>query len=88
MKMKKREIDAVFILILLASAFLNMYNIWNDDTVNPYYTAAVTSMLQSFHNFFYASFDAAGFITVDKPPVTYQIQTISALIFGMHGWSV
>ncbi|GFR53908.1 mannosyltransferase [Bacillus sp. CN2] len=87
-KMKKREIDAVLILILLASAFLNMYNIWNDDTVNPYYTAAVTSMLQSFHNFFYASFDAAGFITVDKPPVTYQIQTISALIFGMHGWSV
>lgn len=86
--MKKREIDAVLILILLASAFLNMYNIWNDDTVNPYYTAAVTSMLQSFHNFFYASFDAAGFITVDKPPVTYQIQTISALIFGMHGWSV
>ncbi|MEQ5998308.1 glycosyltransferase family 39 protein [Bacillus amyloliquefaciens] len=88
MKMKKHEIDAVLILILLASAFLNMYNIWNDDTVNPYYTAAVTSMLQSFHNFFYASFDAAGFITVDKPPVTYQIQTISALIFGMHGWSV
>ncbi|MGY4714272.1 ArnT family glycosyltransferase [Bacillus amyloliquefaciens] len=88
MKMKKREIDAVLILILLASAFLNMYNIWNDDTVNPYYTAAVTSMLQSFHNFFYASFDAAGFITVDKPPVTYQIQTISALILGMHGWSV
>ncbi|MCG0588793.1 ArnT family glycosyltransferase [Bacillus velezensis] len=88
MKMKKREIDAVLILILLASAFLNMYNIWNDDTVNPYYTAAVTSMLQSFHNFFYASFDAAGFITVDKPPVTYQVQTISALIFGMHGWSV
>lgn len=86
--MKKREIDAVLILILLVSAFLNMYNIWNDDTVNPYYTAAVTSMLQSFHNFFYASFDAAGFITVDKPPVTYQIQTISALIFGMHGWSV
>ncbi|WP_251034541.1 glycosyltransferase family 39 protein [Pseudomonas sp. ISL-88] len=86
--MKKREMDAVLIIILLASAFLNMYNIWNDDTVNPYYTAAVTSMLQSFHNFFYASFDAAGFITVDKPPVTYQIQTISALIFGMHGWSV
>jgi len=85
---KKRELDIVLILILLVSAFLNIYNIWKDDTVNPYYTAAVTSMMQSFHNFFYASFDAAGFITVDKPPVTYQIQTISALIFGMHGWSV
>ncbi|NTU27979.1 glycosyltransferase family 39 protein [Bacillus tequilensis] len=88
MEKKKRELDIVLILILLASAFLNIYNIWKDDTVNPYYTAAVTSMMQSFHNFFYASFDAAGFITVDKPPVTYQIQTISALIFGMHGWSV
>ncbi|MHA7766203.1 glycosyltransferase family 39 protein [Bacillus atrophaeus] len=88
MKMKKREIDIFLILILLASAFLNMYNIWNDDTVNPYYTAAVTSMMQSFHNFFYASFDASGFITVDKPPITFQLQTISALIFGMHGWSV
>ncbi|PRS07632.1 mannosyltransferase [Bacillus atrophaeus] len=88
MKMKKREIDIFLILILLASAFLNMYNIWNDDTVNPYYTAAVTSMMQSFHNFFYASFDAAGFITVDKPPITFQLQTISALIFGMHGWSI
>ncbi|MCY8868020.1 glycosyltransferase family 39 protein [Bacillus inaquosorum] len=88
MEKKKRELDIFLILILLASAFLNIYNIWKDDTVNPYYTAAVTSMMQSFHNFFYASFDAAGFITVDKPPVTYQIQTISALIFGMHGWSV
>lgn len=88
MEKKKRELDIVLILILLVSAFLNIYNIWKDDTVNPYYTAAVTSMMQSFHNFFYASFDAAGFITVDKPPVTYQIQTISALIFGMHGWSV
>ncbi|MCY8464842.1 glycosyltransferase family 39 protein [Bacillus atrophaeus] len=88
MKMKKHEIDIFLILILLASAFLNMYNIWNDDTVNPYYTAAVTSMMQSFHNFFYASFDAAGFITVDKPPITFQLQTISVLIFGMHGWSV
>ncbi|MGQ9007044.1 glycosyltransferase family 39 protein [Bacillus stercoris] len=88
MEKKKRELDIVLILILLVSAFLNIYNIWKDDTVNPYYTAAVTSMMQSFHNFFYASFDAAGFITVDKPPVTYQIQTISALIFDMHGWSV
>ncbi|MEC1292191.1 glycosyltransferase family 39 protein [Bacillus mojavensis] len=88
MEKKKRELDIFLILILLASAFLNIYNIWNDDTVNPYYTASVTSMMQSFHNFFYASFDAAGFITVDKPPITFQIQTISALIFGMHGWSV
>jgi 4-amino-4-deoxy-L-arabinose transferase-like glycosyltransferase len=45
-------------------------------------------MLQSFHNFFYASFDSCGFVTVDKPPVTFWIQTIFAKILGFHGWSV
>lgn len=45
-------------------------------------------MTQSFHNFFYASFDPSGFVTVDKPPVVLWIQTIFALIFGVHTWSV
>lgn len=72
----------------LLSAFLNIYNIWNNPYANSYYTAAVTSMLQSWHNFFFASFDPAGFITVDKPPVTFWVQTIFAYIFGVHGWSV
>jgi 4-amino-4-deoxy-L-arabinose transferase-like glycosyltransferase len=39
-------------------------------------------MLQSFHNFFFASFDPAGYVTVDKPPVTFWIQTISAYVLG------
>ncbi|WP_051317934.1 glycosyltransferase family 39 protein [Cohnella thermotolerans] len=72
----------------LMAAILNVYGIWNDHYVNAYYTAAVTSMLQSFHNFFYASLDPGGFVTVDKPPLTFWIQTISAKIFGLHGWSV
>ncbi|WVE39018.1 glycosyltransferase family 39 protein, partial [Priestia megaterium] len=59
-----------------------------DEYANAYYTAAVKSMLQSFHNFFYASFDPGGYVTIDKPPVVFWIQTISAKIFGFHGWSV
>ncbi|MCY8070207.1 glycosyltransferase family 39 protein [Bacillus inaquosorum] len=86
--MKTKRFDLVLILILLAAAFLNTYNIWQDDTANQYYLAAVKSMTQSFHNFFYASFDPSGFVTVDKPPVVLWIQTIFALIFGVHTWSV
>ncbi|MEC1549851.1 glycosyltransferase family 39 protein [Bacillus rugosus] len=86
--MKTKRFDVVLILILLAAAFLNAYNIWQDDTANQYYLAAVKSMTQSFHNFFYASFDPSGFVTVDKPPVVLWIQTIFALIFGVHTWSV
>ncbi|EHR7111309.1 glycosyltransferase family 39 protein, partial [Listeria monocytogenes] len=77
-----------FVGIIVIAIFFNFYGIWNDDTVNPYYTAAVTSMVQNFHNFFYGAFDPAGFITVDKPPVALWLQAISALIFGVHGWSV
>ncbi|MDX8361747.1 glycosyltransferase family 39 protein [Cytobacillus sp. IB215316] len=80
--------DYILILIILLAAVLNIFNIWTDDYANPYYTAAVNSMMQSFENFFFASFDAAGYVTVDKPPVAFWVQTISAFIFGYDGWSV
>lgn len=84
----KSRLDVPLVLIVLLSAILNGYNIWTDKYVNSYYTSAVASMLHSFHNFFFASFDPGGYVTVDKPPVTFWIQTISAYIFGLHGWSV
>ncbi|WP_387407325.1 ArnT family glycosyltransferase [Priestia aryabhattai] len=86
--MKNKKLDLVFICILLMGLFLNTYNIWQDDSANQYYLAAVKSMTQSFHNFFYASFDPSGFVSVDKPPLVLWIQTIFAWIFGVHTWSV
>lgn len=86
--LKRLGSDAVLLGILLLAAVLYGYGIWNDQYVNTYYTTAVGSMLQSFHNFFFASLDSAGSVTVDKPPVTFWLQTLSALIFGLHGWSV
>lgn len=84
----KKRLDVFLILIVLLAMFLYGYNIWTDQYVNTYYTTAVASMLQNFHNFFFASLDSAGSVTVDKPPVAFWIQTISAYIFGLHGWSV
>lgn len=86
--MKKLNLDLPLVLILLLSAFLNAFNIWKDEYVNTYYTMTVGSMMQSFHNFFFASLDSAGSVTVDKPPITFWIQTLSAELFGLHGWSV
>lgn len=84
----KSRVDIPLILILILSAFLNIWGIWENGNANAYYTAAVTSMLQSFHNFFYASFDPGGFVTIDKPPVAFWVQSLFAAIFGVHGWSV
>ncbi|WP_256975190.1 ArnT family glycosyltransferase [Paenibacillus amylolyticus] len=80
--------DLVLLPIVLLAAFLNGYGIWNDQYANSYYTTAVGSMLSNFHNFFYASLDLAGSVTVDKPPVVFWIQTAFAYVFGLHGWSV
>lgn len=74
--------------IAALSVFLNVYGIWLDETGNAYYTAAVTSMLQNFRAFFFASLDAGGFVSVDKPPVAFWVQTWFAATFGVRGWSV
>src|ERR671933_2809064 len=73
--------------ILVLSAFLNLYNLAGEGYANDYYAAGVKNMLTSWHNFFFASFDA-GFVSVDKPPVGFWIQAASAWLFGFHGWSL
>lgn len=73
--------------ILLVSTFLNVYKLNEEGYANPYYAATVRSMMQNFRNFFYASFDPGGFVSVDKPPVGFWIQAASAKIFGFSGLS-
>ncbi|SFB49396.1 Dolichyl-phosphate-mannose-protein mannosyltransferase [Cohnella sp. OV330] len=84
----KAKVDLPLLFIVLLSAFLNGYDIWTEKYANTYYTTAVAAMMENFHNFFYASLDSAGSVTVDKPPVVFWIQTLSAKLFGLHGWSV
>lgn len=84
---KSKRIDFYLIGVILFSGFMNFFLLNKADT-NEYYTVAVKSMMKSFHNFFYASFDSAGFITVDKPPVALWLQTISAKLFGFSNFSV
>ena len=55
---------------------------------NSYYAAAVRSMTFSWKNFFFASFDPGGFISVDKPPVFLWVDALSARIFGFSTWSL
>lgn len=88
MKKMKVLVDPYLLGILILAIFLYSWGIWDAGEANSYYTAAVTSMVQSWHNFFYGAFDPAGFITVDKPPIALWFMAISAKIFGVYGWSV
>lgn len=86
--LQKYRYESLLVGVLLLSAFLNTWNIWNQGYSNAYYAAAVRSMLENPSMLFFNAFDAAGFITVDKPPVGLWIQAVSATILGFSGWSL
>ncbi len=74
--------------VLLLAAFLNFYRLDQMQYGNTYYAAGVKSMLMNWHNFFFVSFDPGGFVTIDKPPLGFWIQALSAKIFGFSGFSL
>ncbi len=71
----------VLAAVLMLSAFLNLFRITQEGYGNTYYAATVKSMLESWSNFFFVSYDA-GFVSVDKPPLGLWIQAASAWLFG------
>jgi 4-amino-4-deoxy-L-arabinose transferase-like glycosyltransferase len=79
---------AALCAVLLLSAALNLIGLDREGYANQYYAAAVLSMLQSWHTFFFASFDPGGFVSVDKPPLGFWIQAASAKLLGFSGWSL
>ncbi len=74
--------------VLLLSAVLNVINLASEGYANTYYAAAVKSMAMSFHNFFFVSFDPAGFVAVDKPPLGLWLQVVSVKLLGFSGVSM
>src|SRR4051794_27665154 len=64
--------------VLLLAAALHLYRLDQNGYGNEYYAATVRSMLVSWHNFFFVSFDPGGFVSVDKPPLAFWIQAASA----------
>ncbi|WP_446897913.1 glycosyltransferase family 39 protein [Clostridium sp. LBM24168] len=80
--------NIIILPILLLSAVLNFANLSIENYGNEYYASGVKSMLMNFKNFFFVSFDPAGFVSIDKPPLGFWIQTIFAKIFGFSGISI
>mgnify|MGYP001590114808 CR=1 FL=1 len=87
-KIKLSKEKSLLSLILLLSAILNFTNLGINGYSNSYYAAGVKSMTMSLKNFFFVSFDPASFVTIDKPPLGFWLQAISAKIFGYSGWSI
>jgi 4-amino-4-deoxy-L-arabinose transferase-like glycosyltransferase len=74
--------------VLALSAVLNTHRLSQNGFANIYYSAGVKSMLRSWHNFFFVSFDPGGLVAVDKPPLGLWVEAASAKLFGFSPLSI
>jgi 4-amino-4-deoxy-L-arabinose transferase-like glycosyltransferase len=91
--LRRPRVRALFALpeliaLLALTAVLNLWNLSINGWANTYYAAAVRSMSSSWHDFLFASLDKSGLMTVDKPPLAFWIEALSARIFGFHSLSI
>ena len=84
----KRLAPYLVILLMIASLTLHLTHLDALGYANTYYTAAVKSMLQSWHNFFFVAAEPGGSVTVDKPPLGLWIEAAFAFVLGVSGFSV
>lgn len=76
------------LLVLGLAGCLECSGLGSEGYANTYYAAGIKSMLTSWHNFFFVSFDAGGFVSLDKPPLGLWIEAASARLFGFSGVSI
>ena len=84
--MKGRRLGLIVAVAL--SAVLNTVRLSQNGYGNIFYSAGVSSMLRSWHNFLFVSFDPGGLVTVDKPPLALWVQAASAKLFGFSSLSL
>jgi len=79
---------AGLVAILALSGALEFVRLSRGGFANIYYSAAVKSMLASWHHFFFVAADPNGLITIDKPPLGLWLQAASAEVFGFSPLSL
>src|ERR1700730_6835288 len=73
--------------VLLIAVSMNFYHL-GQNGFDSYYPPAVRSMMDNWHNFLFAAYDPGGFTALDKPPVGFWFQVVSAKLFGFTPFSV
>src|SRR5690242_2736106 len=82
-----RASTLAIVLVTVLAAALRLISL-ADVPANPYYDAAVRSMGQSWHNFFFAAFEPSARLGLDKPPVDLWFQVASMKLFGFHSFAL
>ncbi|MEA2828848.1 MAG: hypothetical protein QOG43_3287 [Actinomycetota bacterium] len=74
--------------LLGVTALLYLWGLGASGWANSYYSAAVQAATKSWKAFFFGSFDASNFVTVDKAPASIWVMALFARVFGVNAWSI
>ncbi|MEO9323258.1 glycosyltransferase family 39 protein [Nocardioides sp. C4-1] len=80
--------QVAFGVLLVATAVLYLWGLGESGWANSFYSAAVQAGSESWKAFFFGASDAAGSITVDKPPLSLWPMALSVRVFGLSSWAV
>jgi 4-amino-4-deoxy-L-arabinose transferase-like glycosyltransferase len=74
--------------IAALAAVASLWNLTASGWANTYYSAAAQAASQSWSAMFFGAIDAAGFITVDKPPASLWLMGLSVRVLGLSPFAV
>ncbi|WP_298992835.1 glycosyltransferase family 39 protein [uncultured Pseudokineococcus sp.] len=74
--------------LLTGTGVLYLWALGDNGWANSFYSAAVQAGSVSWEAFFFGASDAAGSITVDKPPASLWVMALSVRLFGLSSWSI
>ncbi|GCE44028.1 membrane protein [Rhodococcus wratislaviensis] len=74
--------------LLAGTAVAYIWGLGASGWANSFYAAAVQAGSESWKAFFFGSSDAANSITVDKPPMSLWLMSLSVRIFGLSTWAM
>ena len=83
-----RWVRPALLAVLALTAALYAIGLSRNGWANDFYAAAVQAGSKSWKAFFFGSFDAGNFITVDKTPASLWVMELSARAFGLNSWSL
>ena len=74
--------------VLAAAAVLCLWNLTVNGYSNEYYAAAARAGSEGWKAWFFGSLDPGSFITVDKPPLSLWLMSISARVLGFSSFAI
>lgn len=76
------------VVLMALTTLLYTWGLDRNGWANSYYSAAAMSGSQDWTAFLFGSSDPGNAITVDKPPLSIWVMSLSVRLFGLNPWSL